>query len=44
MAVSFAYAQMVNEDKIFNLRPLKIESLDGRTILYESSSPKDIER
>ena len=38
--------QKVDEkDKIFNLRPLKkIESLDGRTILYEPSSPKDIER
>ena len=45
-AVSFACAQKVNEeDEIFNLRPLKkIESVDGRTILYEPSSTKDIER
>ena len=43
-AVSFACMQKVEEkDKIFNLRPLKkIESVDGRTILYEPSSPKDI--
>ncbi|CAL8255019.1 unnamed protein product [Boreogadus saida] len=42
-AVSFACMQKVDEkDKIFNLRPLKkIESVDGRTILYEPSSPKD---
>ncbi|CAL8379882.1 unnamed protein product [Boreogadus saida] len=33
------------EDKIGNLRPLKkIESAEGRTILYEPSNPKDIER
>ena len=31
------------KDEIVNLRPLKkIESVDGRTILYEPSSPKDI--
>ncbi|CAL8348989.1 unnamed protein product [Boreogadus saida] len=33
------------EDEIGNLRPLKkIESAEGRTILYEPSNPKDIER
>ncbi|CAL8272689.1 unnamed protein product [Boreogadus saida] len=33
------------EDEIVNLRPLKkIESTEGRTILYEPSNPKDIER
>ncbi|CAL8249535.1 unnamed protein product [Boreogadus saida] len=33
------------KDEIVNLRPLKkIESVEGRTILYEPSSPKDIER
>ncbi|CAL8311917.1 unnamed protein product [Boreogadus saida] len=33
------------EDKIGNLRPLKkIESAEGRTIVYEPSNPKDIER
>ncbi|CAL8237508.1 unnamed protein product [Boreogadus saida] len=33
------------EDEIVNLRPLKkIESAEGRTILYEPSNPKDIER
>ncbi|CAL8286220.1 unnamed protein product [Boreogadus saida] len=33
------------KDEIVNLRPLKkIESAEGRTILYEPSSPKDIER
>ncbi|CAL8394825.1 unnamed protein product [Boreogadus saida] len=38
--------QKVDEkDERFNLRPLKkIESVEGRTILYEHSSPKDIER
>ncbi|XP_059911532.1 uncharacterized protein LOC132460695 [Gadus macrocephalus] len=33
------------KDKIVNLRPLKkIESAEGRTILYEPSNPKDIEK
>uniref|UniRef100_A0A8C5CJK3 CCHC-type domain-containing protein n=1 Tax=Gadus morhua TaxID=8049 RepID=A0A8C5CJK3_GADMO len=33
------------KDEIVNLRPLKkIESGEGRTILYEPSSPKDIEK
>ena len=33
------------KDEIVNLRPLKkIESAEGRTILYEPSSPNDIER
>ncbi|CAL8282108.1 unnamed protein product [Boreogadus saida] len=33
------------EDEIVTLRPLKkIESTEGRTILYEPSNPKDIER
>ncbi|CAL8339164.1 unnamed protein product [Boreogadus saida] len=33
------------KDEIVNLRPLKkMESAEGRTILYEPSSPKDIER
>ena len=43
-AVRFACMHKLDEkDKIFNLRPLKkIESVDGRTILYEPSSPKDI--
>uniref|UniRef100_A0A8C5FEZ9 CCHC-type domain-containing protein n=1 Tax=Gadus morhua TaxID=8049 RepID=A0A8C5FEZ9_GADMO len=45
-AVSFACLKKVDEkDEIVNLRPLKkIESAEGRTILYEPSSPKDIER
>ena len=44
--VSYACEQKVNEeDEKVNLRPLKkIESVDGRTILYETSSLKDIER
>ncbi|CAL8278404.1 unnamed protein product [Boreogadus saida] len=33
------------KDEIVNLRPLKkIESAEGRTIVYEPSNPKDIER
>ena len=33
------------KDEIVNLRPLKkIESAEGRTILYEPSNPKDIEK
>ena len=45
-AVSIACLNKVDEkDEIVNLRPLKkIESAEGRTILYEPSSPKDIER
>ncbi|CAL8254461.1 unnamed protein product [Boreogadus saida] len=45
-AVSFACLKKVDEkDETVNLRPLKkIESAEGRTILYEPSNPKDIER
>ena len=45
-AVSIACLNKVDEkDEIVNLRPLKkIESAEGRTILYEPSSPKNIEK
>ncbi|CAL8388849.1 unnamed protein product [Boreogadus saida] len=45
-AVSFACLKKVDEkDETVNLRPLKkIESAEGRTIVYEPSNPKDIER
>ncbi|CAL8339575.1 unnamed protein product [Boreogadus saida] len=47
-AVSFACLKKVDEkadDETVKLRPLKkIESAEGRTIVYEPSNPKDIER